>query len=492
MASSHDGEGRPRQGRPRPREKIQSAMESPEINPAESTAASAIPAPVEPGPAAAPNCQQSLEVEIPAPEVEREYDRIARDLQRKARIPGFRPGKAPLSMVRRRFEEHIWDEVVQTMVPAYLRSSFEQHQMEPVSRPAIDQLRYQHGEPMKFQARFEVLPHFELADYRQLPIKVETAELSEQDVDAALEDLRQRRGEWEDLDPQTPLAAGDYAVIRYERRVAGEAEGEVVPEARVRVGHEETLPEFTQALSGARVGEEREFDLQYPADYENQSVAGKSVHFKLRIQARQQLKLPELNDDFARSLEPAPAPSAAAGEADAAGETPAPEVTLAGLRDRIRANILQSRRHAAEENARQQVVDQLLARHDFPVPEALVEQQAEVRLERGLRSLMHQGLDPRSMNLDWNQLLREQHESARGQVKAALILDRIAEQEHLEVDEAEIQAECERLAARGPESPAELRARLEKNGGLDRLRASLRHEKTVEWLLQAAAPAMAS
>ncbi len=204
-------------------------MESTEINPAESTAASAVPVPDGPASAAVPNCQQSLEVEIPAPEVEREYDRIARDLQRKARIPGFRPGKAPLSIVRRRFEEHIWDEVVQTMVPAYLRSSFEHHQMEPVSRPAIDKLSYRHGEPMKFQARFEVLPRFELADYRQLPIKVETAEVSEQDVDSALEDLRQRRGEWEALDVQTPLAAGEYALISYERQVAGETESETVP-----------------------------------------------------------------------------------------------------------------------------------------------------------------------------------------------------------------------------------------------------------------------
>ncbi len=258
----------------------------------------------------------------------------------------------------------------------------------------------------------------------------------------------------------------------------------------MKVGDEETLPEFTQALSGARVGDEREFDIQYPAEYENQSVAGKSAHFKLRVQARQQLKLPELNDDFARSLEPAPPAAGKAGETNA-GNKP-PEVTLAGLRERIRANLLQSRRHAAEENARQQVVNELLARHDFPVPDSLVEQQAELRLERGLRSLMQQGLDPRNMNLDWNQLLREQQESARGQVKAAMILERIAEQEHLDVDEAEIQAECERLAARGPESPAELRARLEKNGGLVRLRSTLRNEKTLEWLLQSAAPAMAS
>lgn len=406
-------------------------------------------------------CKQAIEVEIPAGEVEREYDRVARDLQRRARIPGFRPGKAPLSLVRNRYHGQIWDEVVQSMVPAYLRSTFEREQLEPVSRPAIENLSFHSGEPIRFKASFEVVPSIELST-DGLKVVLQSATVGDQEVEQALVDLQRRAASWEDLPGEEPLAIGETAVIGYDRWFEGESEPRHIEQALVELGDPDTLPEFSQSLPGARVGEMREFEVQYPADYANAQVAGKKVRIQATIQGRKRRKLPELNDDFAHSL-------------DAGVET------FADLRARVRSDLESQKQNAAEEQARQDLIRQLLERHDFQVPESLVEKQALLRLERGLQSLAAQGVNIEKLQLDWAHLRQEQEEPARGQVKAGLILDRLAERESVTVEEDELRQEVARLA-RG-ENVAAVEARMRENGSLERLRNQMRQEKTLDRLL---------
>ncbi len=409
----------------------------------------------------AADCKQAIEVEIPAGEVEREYDRIARDLQRRARVPGFRPGKAPLSLVRQRYQGQIWDEVVQSMVPAYLRSTFEREQLEPVSRPAIENLSFQNGAPIRFKASFEVVPPFELST-EGLKVELSPVTVAEDEIDRALTSLRRHASTLEDLPGEEPLSEGDTAVVRYDRWMEGEAEPRHVEEALVELGDPDTLPEFSRELTGARVGETREFSLTYPADYAHEQVAGKTLRFKVDITGRKRRKMPELDEAFVRSL-------------NAEVETPDQ------LRAKVCADLQAEKLHHAEETARQELIGQLLARHDFQVPDSLVEKQTALRLERGLHSLAEQGVDLDKLQLDWNALRREQEAPARDQVKAALILDRLAEREQITVSEEELRAEVERQS--GNRNAAEIYARLERNGTLDRLRNQLRQQKTLDRLL---------
>ncbi len=411
--------------------------------------------------ATAADCKQAIEVEIPAGEVEREYERIARDWQRRARIPGFRPGKAPLSLVRQRYQGQIWDEVVQSMVPAYLRSTFEREQLEPVSRPAIEDLSFQAGAPIRFKASFEVVPPFDLST-EGLQVGLEPAAVDEAEVEQALQALRRRSATWEDLPADAPLAEGETAVVRYDRSLEGEAEPRHVDQAFIELGDPETLPEFARELAGASVGDRREFDIAYPADYANTEVAGRQVHFKLEVTGRKRRQLPELNDGFVRGL-------------DAGVET------VEALRARLRADLETEKKQAVEDAARQELIRQLLERHDFAVPDALVEKQTALRLERGLHSLAAQGVDLDQLKLDWAALRREQEQPARQQVKTSLILERLAGREQLAVAEDELRQEVERLS--GGQNAAAVYARMQQNGALERLRSQLLQQKALNRLL---------
>lgn len=404
-----------------------------------------------------------MEVEIPATEVEREYSRIARDLQRRARVPGFRPGKAPLSLVRQRYEANIREQVLETMVPAYLRTAFERESLEPVSRPAIEELHFHSGEPIRFKASFEVLPDFELGDYRSLKITPEAASTRsvEEDLKLALEHLRQESAVYDDA-TETLAADGLTVVAEYSRQAEGETETQHAADSQIEIGGENTLAEFSEALRGAAIGEVREFDVHYPEDFGHPSVAGKRLHFKLTIKGLKRKRLPEIDETFARQHQ---------------------AESVAALEGRLREGIEANRKNQAQDHAQQQLIEQLLQMHQFPVPEALVEDRIKSRLEREFRSLAAQGIDPRQLNLDWSKLRARQHERATEDVKLSLILDRIAGAEHIEVSPDEVRREVAELAQRLHQPVETLERRLAENGAQDQIKARLRNEKTLQQLL---------
>jgi trigger factor len=409
-------------------------------------------------------CRRELELEIPAEKVQEAVERVARDFARVARIPGFRPGKAPVTLIRRRFAGDIQSEVLQSLIPDHLEKELTERKLVPVSRPQVDRVDFQESGPLKFRATFEILPEFELGDYKNLEVEIESVEVTDEDIAKALEELRERTATFVPVEGH-PIQQGDYAVLKVLGTPPG-GRGEPVRGENVlcHVGGEETFAAFTENLTGAQPGEQRHFEMRYPDDFPQAKLAGKAYHFAIEVLGLKEKRLPELNDEFAKDV------------SDAA--------TLEELRAKIRASLEAARDDRQKSLTRQKVIEELIRRHDFSVPEALVEHQMDARLERVVRSLAAQGVDPRGVNVDWMALRRRQRERAADDVRAELLLDRIAEAEKIEVSEEELERELERVAQATNESATALRARLTKEESLASMKSKLRSDKTLDWLCQ--------
>jgi trigger factor len=408
-------------------------------------------------------CRRELELEIPAEDVTKATDRVAKEIARVARVPGFRPGKAPVSLVKRRFADDIKGEVLQSLVPERVEKAVAEQKLSPVSQPQVDKLDFSEGQPLKFRAVFDVLPEFELSTYKGLEIEMPAMDITEEDVSKALEETRERAAAFAPVEGR----AVENGVFAHLTLVGTpEAGGEPLQADSVlcHVGAEETMEPFNENLRGANIGDHKEFDVDYPADYPDEKLAGKKFHYAADITGIKTKKLPELNDDFAKDVSDA--------------------TTLGELKTKIRESLEHQRDHRQKDLQRERVIGELVKLHDFPVPDSLVQQQMDVRLERVVRSLAQQGIDPRAVNLDWAALRGRQEERARDDVKAELIIDRIASNEKIDVTEEEVQHELDHLASHSGESTEAIRARLTKQGALDRMRAKLRSDKTLDWLAQ--------
>jgi len=415
------------------------------------------------------NCRRELELEIPAENVLKAAEKVARDLARVARVPGFRPGKAPVTLIRRRFADDIQGEVVQSLVPEYLERALDEKKLIPVTRPAVDKVEFKEGEPLRFRAVFEVLPEFDLGDYKSLEVQVDAIEIGDAQVSKTLEEMRERAATFVPVEGSA-AKDGDFVLIKLIGTPVGGGDPVQADNILCHLGAEETLESFTENLRGAQPGESKKFQSKYPDDYPDPKLAGKTYDYSVEVQGIKEKKLPELNDEFAK---------------DAAGETGG-FTTLAEMRKKILENLEAAKGQRQQAQAREKILELLVKRHDFPVPEALVESQMDTRLERVVRSLAAQGVDPRAVNVDWVSLRRRQHDPAVDDVKAELLLDRIATAENIEATDEDVEKEIATLAEHSGESATALRARLTKQGALDRMKSKLRSDKTIEWLYRTA------
>jgi trigger factor len=407
------------------------------------------------------SCRRELELEIPAEDVQKAVDRVAREFARIARVPGFRPGKAPVTLIRRRFADDIKSEVLQSLLPERIEKAVTEQKLTPVTQPQVEKVDFPETGPLKFRATFEVLPEFELGNYKDIEVEVDPLEISDADVDKTLNEMRDRAASYVPVEGRA-VQDGDFAEIKLLGTPIGGGEPLEAQNVVCHVGAEETLEAFTENLRGAQAGEHKRFEVTYPADYPDPKLAGKAYNYAIEVTAIKEKKLPELNDEFAKD----------ASDASSVEE----------LRGKIRANIEAARDHRQREQAKERLLGKIVAGHDFPVPEALVEHQMDARLERVVRSLAAQGVDPRAVNVDWVAMRKKQRDRAVEDVKAELLLDRIATAENIDVSEEEIEKEVAALAERSGESATAMRARLTKQGTLDRMKSKLRSDKTLEWL----------
>src|SRR5262249_39299962 len=321
------------------------------------------------------------------------------------------------------------------------------------------------GQPVKFRAVFEVMPEFELASYKGLELEIPSLEITEDDITKALEEMRERAAAFAPVEGRA-IEDGDFAQVKLVGTPDGGGDPLQAESVLCHIGAEETMEPFNTNLKGASAGDHKNFDVEYPADYPDPKLAGKKFHYAVEVLGIKTKKLPDLNDDFAKDV------------SDAA--------TLDDLKKKVREGLEHERDHRRKELLHERVLAALVKLHDFPVPESLVEHQMDVRLERVVRSLAAQGVDPRAVNVDWVTLRRRQEDRARDDVKAELIIDRIATPENVDVSEEEVTHELEHMAGHSNESAEALRARLTKQGTLDRMKAKLRSDKTLDWLAQQA------
>jgi len=408
-------------------------------------------------------CRRELDLEIPAEEVTKAAEKVAKDFAKVARVPGFRPGKAPISLIKRRFADDIKGEVVQTLVPVRVEKAVTEQKLTPVSQPQVDKLEYNEGQPLKFRATFEVLPEFALGNYKSLEIEMPEMAINDESVANTLTEMQQRAATFAPVEGRT-VQNDDFVQVKLVGTPEGGGEPLQAESVLCHVGAEETMEPFNENLRGANTGDHKDLDVEYPADYPDAKLAGKKFRYSVDVLGIKTRKLPEINDEFAKDVSDA--------------------TSLDELKTKIREGLEHERDHRHRELQREKVLAELVKLHDFPVPESLVEHQMDVRLERVVRSLAQQGVDPRAVNVDWVNLRKRQEERAKDDVKAELVIDRIATEEKIEVTDEELEHELEHLAGHSGESAEAIRARLTKQGALDRMKAKLRSDKTVDWLAQ--------
>ena len=419
------------------------------------------------GPVLNPECTQELVLDVPAEEVTKAFRTVVRSYQKYARIPGFRPGKTPESVIRRRFATEIRKEVIDGLLPERFNKSVSELGIRPVGQPQVTELTVDDGQPLHVKAVFEYVPSFSIEGYQSVTVEKLPVEITEDEFQHEIAELRESRATIEPVDEDRALVDGDWAQISYSGQVVGEQDAEPVAgqDALVEIGGKDTVEAFSTVLRGAKPGQELKAEVIYPAEYPEAKLAGKTVAYDVTVKAIKKRIVPELNDDFAKEL----------GNYE----------TLADLENRIREHISNRKRHSVEAETKDKLFAALSEKFPFPVPESLVQDQIDARLERGLRALAAQGMDPEQMRkLDFARLRTAQRDGAIAEVKTFLLIDRIAEAEGITVSEEEVERELHMAALQSRESVETLRQRLTQDGGLARIREQLKREKTANLLYE--------
>ncbi len=409
-------------------------------------------------------CKHSLDIVVPVEETNRETERVVAELQKRAKLPGFRPGKVPAALVRRQFASDVRQKVLENLLPRFLNQRVEEENLKLADTPSVTKVKFEEGEPIEFTAEFEVTPEFDLGEYTGVEIPYDDPEVTETDIDQKLEELRREHAEYVNVDPR-PLEDGDVAVLSM-KSVSGVDEPVQQDELMLQVAGEDTIAGFTENLRGMSPGETKEFDVTYPEDFGKASLAGRTVRFEATVKGIRRKEVPELNDEFAKDV----------GDFQ----------SLEELHEQVRRDIHAGRQMQAQEQAKNAIVEKLVDAHDFPLPEVFVERQIKIRVEQMLREMAAAGHDLNKLKPDWEQVKAAHREKAIREVKASLILSKISERESIEPTMDDVDREMDRLARRFREPVAALKMRFQKDGTLGRIASQIQTHKTLSFLFERA------
>ena len=413
--------------------------------------------------------RRRLDVEIPAPVVDATIGRLAEQYRRRAKVPGFRQGKVPVHIVRQRFKDDILRDAAHDIVPRAVDEALREQAVTPIEMPDVQEVSIDDGQPLTFNALFEVMPSIEGLDYDALTLRRTSVAPDADAVDRALEELRRRASRLEPV-ADRGVEAGDAVTLDLTRRgVRGpEDAADTPPEDRhenvsIELGAAGNPPGFDAALTGLRVGESKAFDLSYPADHEQTDLAGTQVAYEVVVKALHRRLLPDLDDKFAGS----------AGKFD----------TLEALKTQIASDLQREAAAEANRGVRHDLITQLAARVTVEVPATLVDREIERRIEQVATRLVRQRVDPQTAAIDWDALRDAQRAPALEMVRGSMVLDEVARRESLTVSDDDVEQELSRYAERLERTPAMVRAQLEKDDGIARLSEGLRREKAIDFLL---------
>jgi trigger factor len=411
----------------------------------------------------ATTCKKELVIEIPGEVVQRESDSVAGHFAKRVRIPGFRPGHAPTSLVHRHFRDDIRSEVAQTLVPRFFQTAVKDHKWEVVGQPHFEDLKFEEGQPLTCKASFEVFPDFELLPYKELEVEEEPVEVTDADVDKAVEELRERAATFEVVTDR-PAADGDHLTVSYRGQDTSSPASPPTEakEVLVHLAGKHTVEGFTENLRGSKPGEVREFPVTYPADYPQKNLAGKTFSYRVEVQSIKKKEVPPADDELAKSVSEL--------------------ATLEELRAKMRQDLAENAKRQTEMGAKQKLAEKLIEAYTFPVPELLVEAQLDRKLERTLAQLISQGIDPRQTEVDWRKVRQDARSDAEKEVRVALILGRVAEAEKIDLTEEEVDEVIREMAQERRITPAELKTRLTRDGKIDTLRSTRRNQKALDFI----------
>jgi trigger factor len=426
-----------------------------------------------------PELTRTIEVQAPAEEVDKAYRTTYKRYQKLARIPGFRAGKVPESLIRSRFSKEVRQEVLEALVDGRFRKALAEQKAQPVSQPQVSELFLVEGQPLRFKATFEVVPEFDTAGYESVKVQRPDATLTEEEFEGELNNVLDRHATVETIEEDRPLTDGDWAEIGFTGKVQDlaqvvgeeglEAKSEEPPitgdDVLLEIGGKNTLPAFTEGLRGAKVGQELTLEVVYPGEFGDARLAGKTVSYDVTVKAIKKKDFPERDDEFAKEL--------------GAYET------WAEFEAKLREHASARKTDALVGQAKEKMLEELLARYNFPLPESFVQQQIDARLERGLRALAQQGMTSDAMRqLDFGRLREAQRDQAMQEVKASILLDRLAAAENITVADEELDHELLIASIQQREPLETLKGRLTEDGGLERMREQMRREKTATHLYE--------
>ena len=426
--------------------------------------------------------RKNLVVEIESDVVDNEIDKVARDYGKAAKIPGFRPGKVPAKVVRQRFRDQILHDVAHGLIPRAVDEALRERGVEPVDTPDIKDVVVEEGQPLKFTASFDTVPPIDPGDYAAIRLARASQQVSDTAVGQALDGLRERAARYEPVEGRG-VADGDSVLMDLVRTTKGEpaivltdADAPVSDaggpksdnhqNVTVDIGATANPPGFDEELQGLEPGAQKSFDIRYPDDYAIKELAGTTVNYDVAVKAIRKRIVPELDDEFAKDL----------------GDF----ASLDALKERVRQDLEHEAHHEAEREIRAELMKQLATRVTFEVPQALLEREIDRRVEEFVRRLIEQQIDPMKTNINWEEFRERQKDAAAEAVRGALVLDEVARREQVAVSHDEVDAEISRYAERTGRTPAAVRARLEKEGGIGRLYAGLRRERAIDFLLSRA------
>jgi trigger factor len=411
----------------------------------------------------------TLEIEIPAEEVEKAYAAVTRSYAQRAAIPGFRKGRAPATVVQKRFGDEIKGDVLESLLPDALASAVGERKLSVLGRPHIEDLKWEPPGPIRFSARLDLKPDVDPGEYRGLTVEDERVEPTDEEVERVIDRIREAHAEFHPIEGRA-AAPGDFAVAD----IAGSFVEVLAPgqsprtfrdeKLMLEVGHADSMPEINEALRGAVPAETRRFRKSFPEEFPNEQFRGKTVDYELTLVALKEKKLPVVDDEFARAV----------SEGD----------TVETLREKVRKRLRHEKEADRRRKFRRAILDVLVSRREIAAPEVLVESETTAALRDYARYLASSGVDPQKE--DWDKLRTEARPGAERRVREYLLLDAIAEREGIEVSDAELDVELNRAAADRGVEPAVLREQMAKAGGIDSLRDEMRLSKAVDLLIASA------
>jgi trigger factor len=411
----------------------------------------------------ATTCKKELVIEVPLDVVQREADSVAGQFAKRARIPGFRPGRAPTSLVRRHFRDDIRSEVAQTLIPRFFQTAVKDHKWEIAGQPQFEELKFEDDQPLTCKATFEIYPEFELQPYKEFEVEEEPREVTDADVDKAVADLQESAATFEVVTDR-PAADDDHLTVNYRGQDTSSPASQPTEakEAVVHLGGKHTVQAFTENLRGANVGEVKEFPVTYPAEYPQKTLAGRTFSYRVEIQSIKRKVVPPADDELAKSV--------------------SEFASLEELRTKLRQDLAENAKRQAEMDSKQKLAAKLLEANQFPVPEVLVETQLDRKIERTLGQLMAQGIDPRQTQVDWRKVREDARPEAEKEVRVALALGRVAEAEKIDLTEEELDNTIREMAQERRITAAELKTRLTRDGKLDTLKSTRRNQKALDFI----------